>query len=116
MTQTDQAKRQGQWQWGLVISLGISLMMASSALADTSLPMVHKVSTNIHKSNPVMMVSLPGRGVLLSTPGEIATVVIENDAGQNCGRYLVKTNEAGVFEVPVARTERCPSPRIVIHR
>ncbi|PHS29012.1 MAG: hypothetical protein COA85_02090 [Robiginitomaculum sp.] len=116
MTQAYQAKRQGQWQWGLAISLGAGLIMASAALADASPPVVHKVSTKVHKSNPVMMVSLPGRGVLLSAPGEIATVVIENDAGSNCGTYLVKTNLAGLFEVPVARTVRCPSPRIVIHR
>ncbi len=116
MTQTDLVKRQVKWPCRLIIGLGVGLMMVSSALAGTTPPVVHKVSAMVHKNNPVMMVSLPGRGVLLSAPGEIATVVIENEAGQNCGRYLVKTDDAGLVEVPVARTARCSSPRIVIHR
>lgn len=116
MAQKNQVKQQAKWPCRLVIGLGATLIMASSALAGTTPPAVHKASAMVHKNNPVMMVSLPGRGVLLSVPGEIATVVIENDAGQDCGRYLVKTDEAGLVEVPVARTAHCPSPRIVIHR
>ena len=101
----------------LGFGLAFAFMMATTALAQTEgRPLIHSARTAIHKDIPVMMLALPGRGVLLSAPSEIATIVIENKNGVDCGSYLARTDHAGLLEVPVARTRNCPAPRIVVHR
>jgi hypothetical protein len=101
----------------LVLGLAFAFMMATTALAQTEVrPLIHNARTAVHKDIPVMMLALPGRGVLLSAPGEIATITIESNMGTDCGSYLARTDGAGLLEVPVARTPNCPSPRIVVHR
>ncbi len=98
--------------------VGIGLFAASSVLAFAASPndRVQKVRMAAQKDVPVMMLALPGRGAVLSTPGQIATIVIENEAGSACNTYLARTDKAGVLEIPVVRTAHCPSPRIVVHR
>jgi hypothetical protein len=96
--------------------LGLVVLVASRAFSATPLENVQKVRTGIHNKVPVMMLSMPGRGMVLSAPKEVATVVIENSAGKSCGAFLVRTDINGVLEVPVARTPKCQSPRIVVHR
>ena len=70
----------------------------------------------LHRDSAVMMLALPGRGDIVSAPGETATIVIENASGQVCKIVKVRSGPGGVVEVPVAQTRRCRSPRIVVHR
>ena len=102
--------------YNLLLGGLLSLVIGSISLAAPVRKDIHKVQVSASQKIPVMMLSLPGRGMLLSAPGEIATVVIENGAGGSCTAYLARTDHAGVLEVPVARTTHCPSPRIVVHR
>ncbi|PHS23298.1 MAG: hypothetical protein COA84_11310 [Robiginitomaculum sp.] len=98
---------------GLVIFLSLAGTASAQAPAQ---PNIHKARAAVHKDIPVMMLAMPGRGILLSAPGEITTITIESNNGVDCGSYLARTDDAGLLEVPVARTPNCPSPRIVIHR
>ena len=100
-----------------LMAIVIPLFLAGTASAQTPVQSnIHKARAAVHKNIPVMMLAMPGRGVLLSAPSEIATITIENNMGANCGSYLARTDGAGLLEVPVARTGNCPAPRIVIHR
>lgn len=65
---------------------------------------------------PLMLLALPGRGTVMSAPGEVETIIIENASGTVCRAYLARTDKGGALEIPVARTAQCPSPRIVVHR
>ncbi len=100
-----------------ITGFALALGLASVASGEENRQNSHKVSNTIHNNHsPVMMLSLPGRGALLSAPGEIATITIESRNGKTCSTYLARTDTAGVLDVPVASTKHCISPRIVIYR
>ncbi len=69
-----------------------------------------------HRDVAVMMLALPGRGAVLSAPGETVTIVIENARGQVCKIMQVRSGADGLVQVPVAQTRRCPAARIVVQR
>ncbi len=99
-----------------VVIISVGTLTASVALAAAPDNVVQKVRSPAYRGVPVMMLALPGRGTVLSTPGQITTIIIENEAGRSCNAYLARTDKAGVLEIPVARTAHCSSPRIVVHR
>ena len=92
---------------------------AMLAAAMLSLPLpgpAHAAPAPKVHGSAVMMLALPGRGAVLSAPGETATIIIEGANGRICRRMKVRSGSGGLVQIPIAQTRRCPSARIVVLR